>query len=59
MTEKIDRLIVEFLALTDEEKREFLNRLNDTIEMLGWLKVSEPAFNAWDNVEDTVYNDGV
>ncbi|WP_123926999.1 hypothetical protein [Thermodesulfitimonas autotrophica] len=28
----------------------------DRIELLGWLKLSEPAFSDWDNPEDAAYD---
>ena len=33
------------------------NRLQDDVDQLGFLKLSEEAFKDWDNKEDDVYND--
>ncbi len=30
--------------------------LNESIELLGWLKIAELTFSEWDNEEDSAYD---
>lgn len=50
----------EVLRLVDDfsygEMQEFVARLADKLELLGWLKVAEVVFSDWDNEEDAVYD---
>ncbi|MCL6446942.1 MAG: hypothetical protein K6U04_02145 [Armatimonadetes bacterium] len=56
MPAKVDMLLKEIDGLTDEEMRDFLNKIADRLELLGWLRVAEPAFSDWDNEEDAIYD---
>lgn len=40
------------------ELQKLLFELADRLELLGWLKLAEPAFADWDNAGDEVYNQG-
>lgn len=56
---KVDRLFQEIKNLTAEEVKELLSRVAaayDLFELMGWLKVAEPAFAEWDNEEDAAYD---
>lgn len=56
MSARVEKLYREIESLTSEELRELLSRMADRIELLGWLKLSEPAFSDWDNPEDAAYD---
>jgi hypothetical protein len=48
--------ILEILAKKSEEEDGMINVLEESIELLGNLKVAESAFADWDNNEDAVYD---
>lgn len=48
--------ILEQLALEEEGANKIGELLNESIELLGSLKVAESAFSEWDNDEDSVYD---
>lgn len=48
--------ILEILAKKSEEGDGMINALEESIELLGNLKVAESAFADWDNEEDAVYD---
>lgn len=48
--------ILEILAKKSDEEDGMINLLEESIELLGNLKVSEPAFADWDNEEDAAYD---
>jgi len=48
--------ILEILAKKSEEEDDMITALEESIELLGSLKVAESAFADWDNEEDAVYD---
>lgn len=48
--------ILEQLALDDKGANKMGEILNESLELLGSLKVAESAFSDWDNEEDSVYD---
>lgn len=53
---RVEDLVAEVEKLSVDELREFLARLREKLELLGWLSLAESAFSDWDNEEDACYD---
>lgn len=56
MSAKVDAVLRMIEQFSSDEMREFIARLADKLELLGWLKLAEQTFSDWDNEEDGAYD---
>ncbi len=52
----VEDLVTEVEKLSAGELREFLTRLREKLELLGWLRLAEGTFSDWENEEDSCYD---
>ncbi len=61
MAKKVDRILEEIKALSENEQRELLSLLPKVLKLspedLSWARLAESAFSFWDNPEDEIYDE--
>ncbi|MGI6486817.1 MAG: hypothetical protein ACOX2B_00570 [Syntrophothermaceae bacterium] len=57
MSTKVDEVFQKIELLSPDDFRKLFEKMLERAELLGWLKVAEPAFSDWDNDEDAIYDE--
>jgi hypothetical protein len=56
MSAKVDQILQDVKGLKPSELIELLKKMADSIELHGWLQLTEQSFSDWDNPQDEVYD---